>query len=423
MLLTTQRKIKKWIVRLLWFMFCGFIIWANYNRFNHNNFANYEKAVDFGRVREVEDVVQPVIAAVFYRNDKAKHKSLTSYLSHWDRDRIQNPKMLAVPKQITPESKQVISKLYAEINKAGKYDQILLIYNGLFTEKEHLALLKHQFKTAAVTLFPVDKNEVELEKKAEKTLNTDKMLIVALLELNEDEQDKFLLDEMIYLAQKKSYKIRIFDEVDTQLAQAQEENYASWFETENGNKISELQRQKNNLVKYKEHYGADILNYFTHNLALSPETSIFWPDKTAQTYRLFDRGAVYIRFFGTNGKEIFSRAKIGKNKGIIVAVIELARKAVIKVKHRIASYKIYILTELEKIEKDINTPLINYLETDDGVYIQYRGHNALLAADERPQDERALMTALRIRAKVPDSAADSDIEYYKFKTVEIQNEN
>lgn len=30
----------------------GIIVWINVNRFKHNIYANYEKAVDYGRVRE-----------------------------------------------------------------------------------------------------------------------------------------------------------------------------------------------------------------------------------------------------------------------------------------------------------------------------------------------------------------------------------
>ena len=70
---------------------------------------------------------------------------------------------------------------------------------------------------------------------------------IVALDFGNPPTNNSLYEEIIYLAQQKSYKIRIFDEVDTQLAQALEENYASWFEAENDNKTTELMRQKNNL--------------------------------------------------------------------------------------------------------------------------------------------------------------------------------
>ncbi len=423
MLITTRRKIKKWIVRLIWLGVLAFAVWANYNRFYHNNYANYEKAVDYGRVREKKETINPVIAAVFYQGKSAENKSLSSYLSHWDNRRLQNPKMLAVPTQITPESRRVIEKLYKETAENATIDRVLLVYGQSADEKLHRQILRQHFNGAEVKCFAAAENETNLEAAIEKALNRDKTLVVVAVDLNNAESNKYLADELIYSAQRHFYKIRIFDEVDTQLARALEDNYASWFETETDDGRNELRRQQKNLAAYKKHYGNDIVRYFMQNLNLAEDEEPVWPEKNAETYRLFDRGTVYIRFFGSGDKEMFSRAKIGKNKGIIVAVIELARKAVFKLKQPIKSYKIYFLTDFEKIEKAANEPLINYLETDDGVYVQYRGRKALMAADERPDEEDILAAALRSRAKIPDSESDSKIEFYRFKTVEIENEN
>ena len=82
-----------------------------------------------------------------------------------------------------------------------------------------------------------------------------------------------------------------------------------------------------------------------------------------------------------------------------------------------------MLTDLEKIEKAENEPLVNHLETDDGVYVQYQRRSALMAADERPADEEGLMAALRARGRIPEEASAAQIEFYRFKTVEINYEN
>jgi hypothetical protein len=231
-----------------------------------------------------------------------------------------------------------------------------------------------------------------------------------------------LADEAIYFAQKNHYKIHIFDEVDTQLAKAWEEDYAAWFEDDDKEE-SLLTQQKSNLETYINHYGNELLTYFVVNLNLPRGERALWPEKTAENYRLFDRGYIYVRFFTDGGREIFSRAKVGKNKGVIVGMIEIARKAAEKLYQPIESAKIYVLTDLEKIEKDENVPLVNYLERDDGIYVQYHKKIALLAADERPEDEESLQAMLRQRAQIPAEVANKKVEFYKFKTVEINYEN
>lgn len=420
MLQTTRRKIKKWSIRLFWLAVVALVVGANYNRFYHNNYANYEKAVDYGRVREDKEVMRPVVSAVFYQQEKRKDKSLSGYLNHWDSARLQNPKMLIVPKQLTDESRRVIGKLYKEIKRAAEIESVLLIHDATVNKAEHAKLLK-KILGAEVRNLLFSEQDAGQDTKLDEFLQNKGSLVVFTADLNETEQDKFLIDEAMYAAQRHFYKIRIFDEVDRQLARALEDNYASWFES--ANEVNELQRQQNNLREYVNHYGQDILQYFIMNLDLDEDKSAVWPDKTPETYRLFDRGVVYIRFFGSGNKEVFSRAKIGKNKGIIVAVVELARKAVAKRIRPITAYKIYLLTELEKIEKERNAPLVNYLETDDGIYVQYRGRSALMAADERPENEAELAVAIRTRAKIPDEATDEDIEFYRFKTVEMEHEN
>ncbi len=416
MLQTTRRKLKKWGIRFFWLIVAALVVWVNYNRFYHNNFANYEKAVDYGRVREDKEIIRPVIAAVFYQTEQTKSKTLSGYLSRWKTNNLKNPKILIVPKTVTGSNLMEILKLYHDIKQSATFKSIIFIGNP----EAHKHLLEHNFG-AKVRLPKLPDKDIFPEQEIDEFLQKEGNLVVFGADFYGDDKDNSLINEAVYLAQKHTYKVRIFDEIDTQLAQALEDNYASWFE--NGNEVNELQRQKKNLQEYINHYGRDIIQYFTMNLELVDGNDAIWPDKTPETYRLFDRGTVYIRFFGAANKEVFSRAKIGKNKGIIVAIVELARKAVAKKIQPITAYKIYLLTELEKIEKDINLPLINYLETDDGVYVQYKGRSALMAADERPDGEAALMTAIRNRIKIPDEVDGAQMEFYRFKTVEIEHEN
>ena len=65
---------RKIMHRLLFVAILGLIVWANVNRFKHNLYANYEKVVDYGRVRETEESVHPVMAAIFYYDKGIEHK-------------------------------------------------------------------------------------------------------------------------------------------------------------------------------------------------------------------------------------------------------------------------------------------------------------------------------------------------------------
>ena len=418
--------LKKWLYRLLWLIFIAALCAVNIERFKNNNYANYEKAIDYGRVREEKEEIYPVIAAVFYQNDARQKNTISSYLNHWDTYRMEKVKMLIVPQNIDDESRKVITKLYERIRRHNQIKYIALVYDKSQDIQQHQQLLGQIFAQSAVDVIPLNEQQTDTEFDIQDYLNDVNTMVVFTADLNHGlstQKRDFLLSEAIYFAQKNSYKIRVFDEVDTQLAKAMEDNYAAWFEQTEDKAKERLEREKNNLKMYAERYKDDILRYFALNLNSSAQEKPIWPQKNEQTFRLFDRGMVYVRFFGSGGKEIFSRAKIGKNKGIIVAVVELAHKAAVKMAQPIEKARIYLLTELERIEKIPNAPLVNYLETDDGIYVQYKRHRSLMASDERPTEEKALNEALYNRGKIPENTPDSKIEFYKFKTVEIDYEN
>lgn len=425
MLPSTKKFLQKWLRRLAILLIAGGAVWLNVRRFYYNTYANYEKAVDYGRVREYKEVINPIIAAVFYAGRNEQKSEITSYMSHWDNYRTQNVKMLTVPENVTDEAEKVIQKLYREIHRHNKIKYIVLVHRQSDNIEKHLQLLRQMFETEEVEAVELTQDVAETESDLDTFMKDAESLLVFAVDLKQRigaSDDDFLINEALYLAQKNSFKIYIFDEVDTQLAQAWEADYAAWFEDENG-EDAHLAQQKANLSAYLNHYGADIMHYFIENLKQTPEQETIWPEKNVQNYRLFDRGYVYARFWTTGGREIFSRAKIGKNKGIIVGVIELARKAVLKISQPIESVKIYLLTDLEKIEKDNNVPLINYLETDDGVYVQYHGRSALLVADERSDNSVDVLDLLRRRMQIPENDALEKMEFYKFKTVEMNYEN
>ena len=48
----TKYLIKNLVVKALWLMFGGFVIWANIVKLRNNDYSNYEKVIDYGRIKD-----------------------------------------------------------------------------------------------------------------------------------------------------------------------------------------------------------------------------------------------------------------------------------------------------------------------------------------------------------------------------------
>lgn len=425
MLIKTKRMLKKLIVRLGVCLAVVLLCYVNVRRLDNNIYSNYERAVDYGRVQEKKEIVHPVITALFYQSTGQKKKDLSTYFDRADNYKEKNVKMVIVPKQMNDDTRPVVEKLYEEISNNNSVKKIaLLAENNIYT-KAHAALLQKVIKSARLQVFVLNESDIKVEKTVEKYLDEDGSLTVVLADLSSgtDEEDSdFLTEEIVWLAQKYAYGVTVFDAVDTQIAKAADKDYETLFSPAVSKEEPMLKKQQSNLQKYVNQYKDLLLEYFKLNFSLGLEKETIWPAKNEQTYRLYDRGAVYMRFFGENKKELFARAKIGNNKGVIVSVVELARKAVRKISQPIKMYKIYLLSDFEEIEPSIKS-LHDDLDPDDGIYIQYKNKKALLVYDERPQKASDLIKLLYARAGVPQDADINDIKLFKFKTVEIENEN
>ena len=59
MRLRTKYLIKNWAVKALWLMFGGFVIWANIAKLRNNDYSNYEKVIDYGRIKDEDKLIRP----------------------------------------------------------------------------------------------------------------------------------------------------------------------------------------------------------------------------------------------------------------------------------------------------------------------------------------------------------------------------
>lgn len=420
MLTRTKRKLKKFAARAALLLAAVLLVGINVRRFNNNIYSNYEKAVDYGRVADKKEVIEPVLTAFFYRDRSTDGtREIGSYLGHASSYGKYDVKSVIVPLTINADNLPVVQKLYAETGLHNKIKDVLLILPAETEAEEQKKIISENLKPESIRVLRFDKDFPSAE--AEKYMQKPHTLTVTAADLENIDANPAAAG-ILDAARKTNLKVHVFDALDSDLATAAADGYNGLFSAETAEKEPAAVRQQRNLQKYTSRYGTDLLKYFKQNLSLGAEKEIIFPEKNPQTYRLYDRGSVYVRFFGADKKEIFARAKVGKNKGIVVSLAELARKAARKAGNNVKSYKIYLLTDFEPAEEDISA-LINNLQRDDGIYMKYKNKNALAVYDECEGNPRRLPELLRRKAGVPQNADENDITFYTFKTVETEDGN
>ncbi|MBP5352657.1 MAG: hypothetical protein J6Y91_02695 [Alphaproteobacteria bacterium] len=421
-----MKSVEKWIGRLLICFFIGTVIWLNINRLQYNLYANYEKVVEYGRVREVKERIEPMMAAVFYEDKSEQKKHLAAYLSHTDNYRHHQVRMVAVPRRLNQGSEAVIKNLYGEIKKYNQIESISLVYTEGDDWHKHKDLLQNKMHPADIELLYLAEDDINAEQIIENELQKPRHLVIFLAALNQGLQGNnrdFLLEEAVYFAQRHSYRMNVFDVIDTQLAKAVEKDYASIFALSPGASKSKLAKQKDNLEAFAANYKDELLEYFLLNLH-EKDTATIWPRKTPSTFRLFDRGDVYVKLTDENNVELFNYGRFGRNKSVIVTIIEIARKVSRRINLRnVKHIQLYLLTELEPVKYIGAVKLEDLLDNDDGVLARYENFYTIMLPSDRPDASQSLLDVLRQKVGVPVNAESKDMKFYKFKTAEIEYEN
>ena len=426
----TKLLIKLWLNRFLWCCVLGLIIWINALRLQDNNYSNYEKVIDYGRIKDADKLVCPVIAAIFYAGKNNTKTSLSTYFNHSNNYKKQNVKMVVVPQNITSYSAEVIEKLYEEIRNNNKIKKVLLIYDkdDKNDVNAHKKILKQVMDVSEINENPVSQYNLNSEKTIDIYLKSTDNLVIFLADLDKglnENNSNFLTGEAVYFAQKYHYQINVFDIVDTQLAKALDKDYETLYPLQTMKDEPLLAKQKRNLERFKRHYWHLLRNYFELNLIqISQGDAPILPLRTEENYRLYDRGRLVLKAFDKNYIEIFEQIEMQENKGIIMLLLDAIRHLVTSGKNKDAQYfKIYFLTDLEYIEQEKGTMLMSYLDQDDGIYAVYKDKYSLLVADDRPDNPEDLATTVQTKAKIGKDIPEEKINFYKFKTLEINYED
>lgn len=410
----------KWLRRLMVLLIIGILVFINVHRLQNNNFPNYEKAVDYGRVREIKPKLTPVIAAVFYLDKGTKQKNIFAYLDHAENYKKENVKIMVVPELTDNIKSDVVQKLYAKVSNYNSIKKILLVSAQKTDDGLHEDIISQNFEAAKIRTLYWSEYDIEKEQIIDRYLQKDGNLVIFLADLAADmpmNLNNPLLEEALYMAQSNAYKMQVFDAVDTQIVTALEDNYTDLFKTNDKTAEPLLRRQQKNLHSYIAKYGSELLRYFKMNLLKPVDEDAIWPQKNEQNYRLFDRGRVLVRVFDADNKEVFAKVKIKNNQAIVGSLIEIANKAAKKARNTPQSWKIYILTDFEALSGSEAAEILLKPEFGDGIYLKTDDNEFFILADENRQNPIAtLQNILNMNNK-------KTFKFYKFKTVEMNDEN
>ena len=423
----TKILIKIWGSRLLLAIVAALIVWANVRRLHDNVYSNYEKIIDFGRIKDDDALVKPAIAAIFYAGKKQTNSSLSTYFNHSDNYKKQNVKLIVVPRKVTSYSDEVIKKLYEEIKNNNRLQKVLLVYDKDKKNdvRAHKKMLQQVIDVAEIEEITLQEKNFKSEQKIDEFLTEAKSMVVFLADLDKglvDEESDFLTAEAVYFAQKHFYQMNVFDIIDTKLAKSLDKDYETLYPLQTIKNEPLLDKQKRNLERFKQHYWHLLSNYLELNLfQLTNGLGDVFPPKTEENYRLYDRGRLVLKAYDEDYVEIFEKAEMQENRGVALLLLDAVKKLVESGKANQARYfKLYVLTDLEFIKQNSDTMLMSYLEQDDGIFVKYKDKSALLVADDRPDNPEDLSSVVRQKAQIPADVDDENLDFYRFKTVEME---
>lgn len=423
----TKILIKIWGSRLLLAIVAALIVWANVRRLHDNVYSNYEKIIDFGRIKDDDALVKPAIAAIFYAGKKQTNSSLSTYFNHSDNYKKQNVKLIVVPRKVTSYSDEVIKKLYEEIKNNNRLQKVLLVYDKDKKNdvRAHKKMLQQVIDVAEIEEITLQEKNFKSEQKIDEFLTEAKSMVVFLADLDKglvDEESDFLTAEAVYFAQKHFYQMNVFDIIDTKLAKSLDKDYETLYPLQTIKNEPLLDKQKRNLERFKQHYWHLLSNYLELNLfQLTNGLGDVFPPKTEENYRLYDRGRLVLKAYDEDYVEIFEKAEMQENRGVALLLLDAVKKLVETGKANQARYfKLYVLTDLEFIKQNSDTMLMSYLEQDDGIFVKYKDKSALLVADDRPDNPEDLSSVVRQKAQIPADVDDENLDFYRFKTVEME---
>lgn len=423
----TKILIKIWGNRLLLAIVAALIVWANVRRLHDNVYSNYEKIIDFGRIKDDDALVKPAIAAIFYAGKKQTNSSLSTYFNHSDNYKKQNVKLIVVPRKVTSYSDEVIKKLYEEIKNNNRLQKVLLVYDKDKKNdvRAHKKMLQQVIDVAEIEEIALQEKNFKSEQKIDEFLTEAESMVVFLADLDKglvDEESDFLTAEAVYFAQKHFYQMNVFDIIDTKLAKSLDKDYETLYPLQTIKNEPLLDKQKRNLERFKQHYWHLLSNYLELNLfQLTNGLGNVFPPKTEENYRLYDRGRLVLKAYDEDYVEIFEKAEMQENRGVALLLLDAVKKLVEAGKANQARYfKLYVLTDLEFIKQNSDTMLMSYLEQDDGIFVKYKDKSALLVADDRPDNPEDLSSVVRQKAQIPADVDDENLDFYRFKTVEME---
>ena len=142
----------------------------------------------------------------------------------------QNVKIVVVPKKVNSFSLSVIEKLYDEIKKHNKINNVVLVHGIDGDIVKHRNILNSIMGVKNVKEYQKTEQNILSDENIKRYLNEKGNMLIVLADLaKKDKDDLNLVNEVVDFAQKKFYHLKVFDVIDTQFAKSIDKDYDNIF--------------------------------------------------------------------------------------------------------------------------------------------------------------------------------------------------
>lgn len=207
--------------------------------------------------------------------------------------------------------------------------------------------------------------------------------------------------------------------------------YGAWSFSDNGKKLSTIEREYNGLKGFAKDYGEQIMSATRKALEQVVQNKTYRPQGSEYEEHLFDRGASFV----TLTQKGNLRGCVGSlypRQAIVADVVANAQKAAREdsrfsplTEEDLATTNITVslLTDYEKIHYQDEADLVRQLRPHiDGVVIRDGNRQGLFLPSvwEQISDRQSFLNNLKLKAGMSPSFWSNDIQVYRFRTVEVK---
>ena len=246
------------------------------------------------------------------------------------------------------------------------------------------------------------------------------------------------INTALLLSKKLSLKpeiLALFNSGDVSDDKKRVVGYGAWSFSDKGVKISELEREYAGLKSFASQYREQMLDAARRSISAAVNNQTYRPSRNEYDEHLFDKGAAFVTLH-KNGELRGCIGSLYPRQAIIADIVSNARSAALQDNRfpplsadefSAIQISVSLLSGYEKIdyknEDDLMRQLNPYI---DGIVIRDGNRQGLFLPSVWKQfpDKKEFLNNLKLKAGMSPSFWSNDIAVYRFRTVEIkENEN